>query len=311
MKTSIVIPCYNEEKNISLIYDAIVNSFAKNKINYEIIFVNDGSSDESMKVLRELLKEKTNVKVVNFSRNFGKESAIYAGLKESSGEYVSIIDADMQQDPKLILDMVSFLEENTDYDSVAMCQEQRKESGVLIFFKKAFYRLINKFSDIDFVDGASDFRTLKRNMVNAILEMQEYYRFSKGIFSWVGFNTYYMKYKVNERANGETKWSFWKLFKYAIDGIIAFTTTPLRLATVIGIISSFGSIFYLLFVIIQKIFFGIVIPGYATLVSIMLLIGGLQLFSLGIIGEYLARTYVESKKRPIYIAKEVIKNYKK
>lgn len=305
MKLSIIIPCYNEEKNVELLYNEIKKNF-KN-INYEMIFVNDGSKDNTLKNLKKICKEtKENIKIVNFSRNFGKEAAMYAGLKTSSGEYVSIIDADMQQDPKLIIEMITFLEKNEDFDSVAMFQEVRKEGKILTLFKNMFYKIINKVSDITFVQGASDFRTIRRGMVNSILEMEEYYRFSKGIFSWVGYNTYYMPYEVKKRANGTTKWSFWKLFKYAIEGIVSFSTAPLRLATIVGITSSIISIFYLIFVIIQKIFFSISIPGYATIVVLILLLGGLQLFSLGILGEYIARTYVETKRRPIYIAKEII-----
>jgi len=305
MKLSIIIPCYNEEKNVELLYNEIKKNFKDN--NYEMIFVNDGSKDNTLKNLKKICKEtKENIKIVNFSRNFGKEAAMYAGLKTSSGEYVSIIDADMQQDPKLIIEMITFLEKNEDFDSVAMFQEVRKEGKILTLFKNMFYKIINKISDITFVQGASDFRTIRRGMVNSILEMEEYYRFSKGIFSWVGYNTYYMPYEVKKRANGTTKWSFWKLFKYAIEGIVSFSTAPLRLATIVGITSSIISIFYLIFVIIQKIFFSISIPGYATIVVLILLLGGLQLFSLGILGEYIARTYVETKRRPIYIAKEII-----
>lgn len=306
MKLSIIIPCYNEENNVELIYNEIKNNFKKIK-DYEMIFINDGSKDKTIDNLKKLCSSsKQNIKIINFSRNFGKESAMYAGLKESCGEYVSIIDADMQQDPKLVLEMVEFLDNNKDYDCVATYQEERKEGKVLTFFKNSFYKIINKMSEIEFVQGASDFRTFRRSMVNSILEMNEYYRFSKGIFSWVGYNTYYMPYEVKERATGKTSWSFWKLFKYAIEGIVSFSTAPLRLATIIGITSAIISILYLCVVIIQKIFFSISVPGYATIVVLILLLGGLQLFSLGILGEYIARNYVETKKRPIYIAKEII-----
>lgn len=310
MKLSIVIPCYNEGDNVQLIYKDIENKF-KNKEDYEIIFVNDGSKDNTLENLKKICNQsKQNVKIIDFSRNFGKESAMYAGLKESCGEYVSIIDADMQQDPKLILEMIEFLENNKEYDCVATYQKQRKEGKFLTFFKNTFYKIINKMSETDFIQGASDFRTFKRPMVDSILEVKEYYRFSKGIFSWVGYKTYYMPYEVKERATGQTNWSFWKLFKYAIEGIVSFSTVPLRLATVIGIISSFISILYLFIVVIQKLFFSISVPGYATIVVLILLLGGLQLFSLGILGEYIARNYVETKKRPIYIAKQIIKSEK-
>ena len=306
MKLSLVVPCYNEQDNVELFYDAAVNAFANKGFDYEIVFVNDGSRDETMLRLREIYNKSKNVRVVGFSRNFGKESAIYAGLKESEGDYVCIIDADLQQRPELVLDMMKVLDENEDYDSVACYQEDRHESKVLSFFKNCFYKLINRMAEIEFRSGASDFRLFRRRVVEAVLSMSEYYRFSKGIFSWVGFNTCYMPYEVEERANGHSKWSFWKLFKYAMDGIIAFTTLPLRLATFIGLFTSAASIIYMIVVIIQKLAFSIDVPGYATIVVLILLLGGLQLFCIGVLGEYLSKTYVESKHRPIYIAKEVL-----
>ncbi len=311
MKLSIIVPCYNEGKNVNLIYDCISKNFKSIK-SYEIIFINDGSKDDTYKVLKEISeKSKENIKVINFSRNFGKEAAMYAGLENSIGEYVSIIDADMQQDPKLVLDMVEYLDNNEEYDAVATYQEQRKEGKILTFFKTCFYKIMNKMSDTEFVQGASDFRTFRRSMVDSVLSMKEYFRFSKGIFSWVGYNTYYMPYTVSERANGTSSWSFIKLFRYAVEGIVSFSTAPLKIATFVGITSSMLSILYLLIVIIQKIFYGISVSGYATIVVLILLLGGLQLFSLGIVGEYIARTYVETKKRPIYIAKNIINNKNK
>ncbi len=308
MKLSFVIPCYNEESNVNLIHDEIAKIFLP-LYKYEIIFVNDGSSDNTLKSLKEILKNsKTKIKVINFSRNFGKEAAIYAGLKEAKGDYISLIDADMQQDPKYVMEMVSFLDKNEEYDSVAMYQDKRKEGKVLTFFKKSFYKLINKISDTKFQSNASDFRTFRKCVIKSVLELKEYYRFSKGIFSWVGYNTYYMPYTVKERATGTTKWSFKKLFKYALDGIISFTTAPLKMATYIGLMSSFASIVYLVFVIIQKLAWGIDIPGYATIITLILFLGGMQLFSLGIIGEYIGRNYIETKNRPIYIAKEILEN---
>jgi len=311
MKLSLVVPCYNEEGNVSLFYDEVIKTFEKCKYKLEIIFVNDGSKDYTRTELENIVKmAKVDVKVIDFSRNFGKEAAMYAGLRNTTGDFISVIDADLQQDPKYVLEMLEFLDGNVDYDCVAMCQKERKEGVILSFLKKTFYKIINSISQVTFVSGASDFRLFRRKMVDSILEVSEYYRFSKGIFSWVGYNTYYMTYEVRERANGTTNWSFWKLFKYAIDGIVAFTTTPLRIATITGIISALGSVFYLLFVIIQKLSFGIEMPGYATIVVLILLLGGLQLFALGIIGEYLARTYMEVKKRPIYIARDIISNKK-
>ena len=312
MKISIIIPCYNEEKNVGIIYDSINKIFYNKKYKYEMIFVNDGSTDETNENLKEIVENaKDEVKLINFSRNFGKEAAMYAGLKESNGDYVAIIDADMQQNPTLLLKMLSILEQDSNIDSVAAYQEQRHESKILRFFKKSFYKIINKITEVEFKDGASDFRIFKRNMVDAILSMTEYYRFSKGIFSFVGFNTHYMPYQVNERLNGKTKWSFVKLFKYAIDGIVSFTTTPLKLATFLGMIISFFSFIYLIIVVIKTLIMGIDVPGYASLIGIILLLGGIQLLALGIIGEYLARTYIENKRRPIYITKEIISSKKK
>lgn len=309
MKLSLVVPCYNEEDNVKDFHNTVEEVFKNKKISYEIVFVNDGSNDHTLRELKDICEYSAqNIKIVSFSRNFGKESAIYAGLKNSIGDYVSVIDADLQQRPEYVLEMVNYLEENPDVDTVVAYQDKRKEGKILSFFKRNFYRIINRTSEIEFVNGASDFRTLRRTVVEAILEMNEYYRFSKGIFSWVGFNNYYMPYEVAERTKGDSKWSFWKLWKYAIGGIVSFTTAPLRLATILGCGLSLFSIIYLIIVFIQKIFFSIVIPGYATIVILILLLGGIQLFCIGLIGEYLARTYVEVKNRPIYIAKEIITN---
>ncbi len=309
MKLSLVVPCYNEEGNVKRFAQTVEQDFEGKITDYEIIFINDGSTDKTIKMLEELVKEsKQNIKVINFSRNFGKESAMYAGLKEAKGDYVTIIDADLQQDPKYVLRMTDILDKNSEYDAVVACQKQRKESFIFKFFKRAFYKIINKMSDTEFVMGASDFRTFRRSIVEAILGMEEYYRFSKGIFSFVGFNSYYINYEVQARTSGETKWSFLKLFKYAIDGIVSFSATPLRLATIVGLFISLLSLIYLVIVIIQKIFFSIEIAGYATIVTLILLLGGIQLLCIGIIGEYLARTYVETKNRPKYIIKNILTN---
>lgn len=310
MKLSLVVPCYNEEENIKEFYDVVNKTFDK-KFDYEFVFINDGSKDATLKELKKLTENKEeNIKIISFSRNFGKEAGMYAGLKESCGDYVAIIDADLQQNPKYVVDMLNFLEENEDYDSVAAYQKERKEGFVLRFFKSCFYRIINKISDVDFVNKASDFRVLKRNMVDAIVSMEEYNRFSKGIFSFVGFNTYYMPYEVETRKYGTSKWNFWKLLKYSIDGIVSFSTAPLRFATITGITSAILSIIYLIVVVIQKLAFGIDLPGYATIVVLILFIGGIQLFSMGIIGEYIGKNFIETKRRPIYITKEYI-NIKK
>ena len=310
MKLSLVVPCYNEEKNVPLFYEAVKKDFADVNFEYELVFVNDGSHDGTFRELQKLCDGDLPVKIVNFSRNFGKESAMYAGLKESEGDYVTIIDADLQQRPSIALDMVKMLDSEPEYDCIAAYQDERKESKLLVFFKNGFYKLINKFSDTEFIQGASDFRTFRRPMVEAVLQMDEYFRFSKGLFSWVGFNTKFIPYEVEERATGTSKWSFWKLFKYAMEGVFAFTTAPLRIATVLGLLTSALSIVYLFVVVVQKLGFGIDVAGYATIVTLILLLGGIQLSCIGIIGEYIARTYIQTKGRPIYIAKDVIKNHK-
>ena len=310
MKLSLVVPCYNEEKNVPLFYEAVKKDFADVNFEYELVFVNDGSHDGTFRELQKLCDGDLPVKIVNFSRNFGKESAMYAGLKESEGDYVTIIDADLQQRPSIALDMVKMLDSEPEYDCIAAYQDERKESKLLVFLKNGFYKLINKFSDTEFIQGASDFRTFRRPMVEAVLQMDEYFRFSKGLFSWVGFNTKFIPYEVEERATGTSKWSFWKLFKYAMEGIFAFTTAPLRIATVLGLLTSALSIVYLFVVVVQKLAFGIDVAGYATIVTLILLLGGIQLSCIGIIGEYIARTYIQTKGRPIYIAKDVIKNHK-
>ncbi len=307
MKLSLVIPCYNEEANVSLFYQTVEKTFEKETFDYEYIFVNDGSKDRTYEELKKLAENcNSNIHVINFSRNFGKESAMYAGLKESTGTYTAIIDADLQQDPKYVLQMMHILDTKEEYDSVAAYQAKRKEGSVLRGFKKTFYHLINKVSQVEFVDGASDFRLLCRPMVDAIVSLPENNRFSKGIFSWVGFHTYYMPYEVHERENGCSSWSFWKLFKYAIEGFVSFTTMPLRIATILGIVFSILSFLYMFVVLVEKFMMRIPIPGYATLVCLILLIGGIQLLCLGIIGEYLSRTYLESKHRPIYVARNRI-----
>ena len=304
MKLSLVVPCYNEQDNVKAFYDACRQAFAGKIDAYEIVFVNDGSKDDTWKELKALWKQNSNIKIMNFSRNFGKEAAMYAGLQKAEGQYVTVIDADLQQRPEVVVDMVAFLEANEDYDCVAAYQQERKEGAVLSFFKKIFYKLINSMCEINFRSGASDFRTFRREMVESVLELKEYFRFSKGIFSWVGYNTYFMPYDVQERNAGNTSWSFGKLMKYAVEGIVAFTTAPLNLATWLGGICALLAGVYMLVVIIQKLCFGIAIPGYPTLVVLILFIGGIQMLLLGIIGQYISKIYIEGKRRPIYIAKE-------
>ena len=306
MKLSLVVPCYNEEANVKRFFDEVNKSFENKVSDYELVFVNDGSKDDTYSELKKLYEENkaSAIQVLSFSRNFGKEAAIYAGLSNAKGDMVCIIDADLQQRPEVVLEMLSEMEKDESLDCVAAYQENRRESKTLSGLKSAFYKVINKITDVDFVNGASDFRLLKRTMVDAILEMTEYHRFSKGIFSWVGFNTKYIPYTVEERQFGETKWSYGKLFKYAFDGIISFSTFPLKLATGVGLATAFASIIYLIVVILQKLICGIDVPGYATIVVLVLFLGGMQLFCLGILGEYLSKIYVQVKNRPIYILKE-------
>ena len=309
MDLSLVVPCFNEEENIIEFYDCVEGCFEGKNFTYEFVFVNDGSKDKTLLKLKELTKTKqSNIQVISFSRNFGKESAIYAGLSRAKGDAVCIIDADLQQRPEVVLEMKEILDTKPEVDCVAAFQEKRKEGKVLSALKSCFYKIINKVSEVDFVNGASDFRLMRRQMVNAVLSMTEYHRFSKGILSWVGFNTEHIAYEVQPREHGESKWSVVKLTKYAIEGIVAFSTAPLKIATIVGFLSSLFSVIYLLVVIIQKLFFEIAVPGYATIVVLILLLGGLILFSLGIIGEYLAKIYVQIKNRPIYIEKEYFTN---
>lgn len=305
MKLSLVVPCYNEQDNVMPLYAACRNAFDGKIAPWEIIFVNDGSKDGTWQKLKDLWMEHDNIQLINLSRNFGKEAAMYAGLQKAQGKYVTIIDADLQQRPEVVVDMVAFLDANEDYDCVAAYQEERNEGAVLSFFKKSFYKLINRLSQINFRSGASDFRTLRREMVQAVLQMPEYFRFSKGIFSWVGYNTYFMPYQARQRNAGKTSWSFRKLFKYAIEGIVAFTTAPLNLAIWLGGLCAVLSVLYMIVVVIQKLCFGIPVPGYPTLVVLILLIGSIQMLLLGIIGQYISKIYIEGKRRPIYIAKEV------
>lgn len=305
MKLSLVVPCYNEQENIVPLYEACRQAFDGKILRWEVIFVNDGSKDGTWQQLNTLWEAHNNIQIINFSRNFGKEAAMYAGLQKAQGRYVTILDADLQQRPEVVVDMVAFLDANPDYDCVAAYQKERNEGAVLSFFKKAFYKMINGMSQIDFHPGASDFRTFRREMAEAILRLPEYFRFSKGIFSWVGYNTYFMPYQARQRNAGKTSWSFRKLFQYAIEGIVAFTTAPLHLATWLGGICAVLSALYMVVVVIQKLCFGIDIPGYPTLVVLILLIGSIQMLLLGIIGQYIAKIYIEGKRRPIYIAKEV------
>lgn len=307
MKLSLVVPCYNEAENVAAFQQATIEAFKDCGYDYEIVFVNDGSKDATMHNLRKIFQEKKcPVKVVNFSRNFGKEAGIYAGLCNTSGEYVCFIDADLQQRPEIVRDMVKILDKQPEYDVVAAYQDRRGEGKILSFFKKCFYGMINRLSNVSLKSDASDFRTFRRSVADSIIELGEYHRFSKGIFAWVGYNTCFIPYTACERVAGQTKWSFRSLTNYAIDGIIGYSTKPLRIATLFGCLTSFASLIYLIIVILQKLIGGIDIPGYATIIVLILFLGGVQLFCIGIIGEYVGRTFEQSKNRPIYIAKEIL-----
>ena len=307
MKLSLVVPCYNEAENVFAFQDAVIQTFSECDYDFEIIFVDDGSTDATLHQLRKLFKEqRCPVKVVSFSRNFGKEAGIYAGLKQASGDYISVIDADLQQRPEIVREMVGILDEQPEYDVVAAFQDRRGESKFLSFFKKCFYKLINKLSNITLKADASDFRTFRRSVAESILSLGEYHRFSKGIFAWVGYQTHFIPYTACPRTAGTTKWNFRKLFNYAIDGIIGYSTTPLRIATFLGSFTAVAALIYLVIVILQKLITGIDIPGYATIIVLILFLGSMQLFCIGIIGEYVGRTFEQSKGRPIYITKEIL-----
>lgn len=307
MKLSLVVPCYNEAENVANFQQAVITAFQNCGYDYEIIFVDDGSSDATLHNLKKLHHAQAcPVKVVSFSRNFGKESAIYAGMEHASGDYISLIDADLQQRPEIVADMVKILDEQPQYDVVAAYQDRRGEGKVLSFFKKSFYAVINRLSNVKLKADASDFRTFRRSVAENILNLGEYHRFSKGIFSWVGYDTCFIPYTACERAAGVSKWSFRKLMNYAIEGIIGYSTKPLRIATFMGTFTGVAALIYLLVVLMQKLAGGIPIPGYATVIVLILFLGAIQLFCIGIIGEYVGRTFEQSKQRPIYIAKEFL-----
>ena len=307
MKLSLVVPCFNEAENVSLFQDAVIEAFRNCGYDYEIIFIDDGSRDGTLHNLRKLYKaQKCPVKVVSFSRNFGKEAGLYAGLQHAEGEYISLIDADLQQRPELVREMVRILDMEPQFDVIAAYQDRRGEGKVLSFFKKSFYAIINKLSKVTLQPDASDFRTFRRSVRDSILKLGEYHRFSKGIFAWVGYSTHFIPYTACQRANGASKWNFWKLLDYAIEGIIGYSTAPLRFATITGGITAISAFLYLLAVILEKLIWGIDVPGYATIIVLILLLGGIQLLCIGIIGEYVGRTFEQTKDRPIYIAREIL-----
>ena len=307
MKLSLVVPCYNEAENVAAFQDAVIGAFDGCGYDYEIVFINDGSRDATLHNLKKLhASQKCPVKVISFSRNFGKEAGIFAGLQHADGEYISLIDADLQQRPEIVREMVTILDEKPECDVVAAYQDRRREGKVLSFFTRSFYTIINKLSSVALQPDASDFRTFRRSVRDSILELAEYHRFSKGIFAWVGYDTHFIPYTACERAAGTTKWSFWKLVNYAVEGIIGYSTAPLRLATVLGTVSGIAAVFYLIWVLLEKLIWGIDVPGYATIIVLILFFGCVQLFCIGIIGEYVGRTFEQSKDRPVYIAKEIL-----
>lgn len=303
MKISVVIPCYNEEESVELFYKEMSCVAEKMVFEFEFIFINDGSIDRTMSILTELSRKDDRVKYISFTRNFGKESAIYAGFSKASGDYVVMMDADLQDPPKLLPEMMEYIKEG--YDSVATRRVTRKgEPPIRSFFARMFYKIINKISDVDIVDGARDYRLMTAQMKDAIVSMQEYNRFSKGNFGWVGFQTKWLEYENVERVAGETKWNFWKLFLYSLEGITAFSTAPLVLASMFGIIFCILAFIMILFVVVRTLAFGDPVAGWPSMVCIIFLMGGIQLLCIGIIGQYLSKTYLETKKRPKYIIKE-------
>ena len=302
MKISLVIPCYNEEESLPIFYEELKKvSSEMSDYDFEMLFIDDGSKDKTLETLQNFAKDDERVKYIAFSRNFGKEAAMYAGFCNSTGDYTAVMDADMQDPPSLLPEMIKILESG-EYDSVATRRTTRKgEPKVRSFFARMFYKIMNKVSDADVVDGARDFRLMKREMVDAIVDMCESNRFSKGIFGWVGFKTYWMEYENVERVAGKTKWSFWKLFKYSIDGITNFSSTPLKISSFMGFIFTLISLIMTVFVFVRALVYQDPVQGWPSLVCIILFIGGVQLFCIGIIGQYISKMYIETKKRPHYI----------
>ena len=302
---TLIVPCYNEEASLPIFYDAVCE-VADSLPQYDItlLLVNDGSKDQTLSIMRGLAERDARVQYVSFSRNFGKEAAMYAGFCNAKGDYVAVMDADMQDPPSLLPQMLEILESG-EYDSVATRRVTREgEPPIRSFFARMFYKIINKISDADIVDGARDFRLMRREMVDAIVSMGEYNRFSKGIFGWIGFRTKWLPYKNVERVAGETKWNFWGLFKYSIDGIVNFSQAPLSIASLMGLFLTFVAFAATIFIVVRRLLFGDPVAGWASTACIILFMGGLQLLCMGIIGQYLAKTYLEIKRRPHYIIAE-------
>lgn len=303
-KISIIIPCYNEEKAIPLFFDEVNKiSNQMNNVNFEFLFVNDGSTDKTLNIIKKLIEEDNRIKYISFSRNFGKEAAMYAGLNYATGDYITIMDADLQDPPTLLPAMYIYVKEG--YDIIGTRRVNRKgEPKIRSFFARRFYKIINKMSKVEMVDGARDYRLMTRQVVDAILSLKEYNRYSKGLFSFVGFDIKWIEYENIERVAGETKWSFWKLFKYAIEGITAFSTTPLVISALIGILFCIISFIAILVIIIKTLIFGDPVSGWPSMICVIFFVSGIQLFCLGIMGQYLSKTYLETKQRPIYIIKD-------
>lgn len=303
---SVVVPCYNEEENVASFYEEFMKNtsfFATKKIDIEMLYIDDGSMDGTFEEIRKLHEKDERVRMIRFSRNFGKEAAMFAGMEHSAGDYVVIMDVDLQDPPALLPEMFSCLEEG--YDSVATRRVSRKgEPPVRSFFARCFYKLMKRISKTEIMDGARDYRLMTRQMVDAILSMKEYNRFTKGIFGWVGFRTKWIEFENVERARGETKWSFWKLLIYSMDGVTAFSTVPLMIASAAGVFFCLLAFFMIIFIIVRKLIFGDPVSGWPSLVCIILLTSGVQFFCTGILGQYLAKTYMEVKRRPIYLVKE-------
>ncbi len=303
---SVIVPCYNEEENVEPFYAELLKNtgyLVEKDMELEIVYVDDGSSDKTVSEVKRLRETDERVHLVSFSRNFGKEAAMFAGLENCGGDYVVMMDADLQDPPSLLPEMFSYIEQG--YDSVATRRVTRKgEPPIRSFFARMFYRLMKKISKTEIVDGARDYRLMTRQMVDAILSMREYNRFTKGIFGWVGFRTKWMEYENVERARGETKWNFWKLFIYSLDGIAAFSTVPLMFASVVGVLFCVVAFLMIVFIIVRKLIFGDPVSGWPSLVCIILMTSGVQFFCTGILGQYLAKTYMEVKNRPIYLVRE-------
>lgn len=310
-KISVIVPCYNEEESLPLFYKEINKIVKKmSNVSFELIFVDDGSRDKTLNTIKEFSKDDDNVRYISFSRNFGKEAAIYAGLEYSTGNYITLLDADLQEPPKLIEKMYKIIT-TKDVDIVALKTDAHKEYGIFRrFFTRCYYKLISKLSKVEMVPGARDFRLMKRQVVNAVLELKEYNRYSKGIFSFVGFKTEWLTYSVPKRVAGTSKWSFFKLFTYAIDAIVGFSTVPLTIAVFVGVLFCLISLIAIIFIVVRTLIFGDPVAGWPSLVCIMFFLSGIQLFCTGISGAYISKTYTEVKGRPIYIIRETEKNQK-